>query len=177
VGSPAGIEKAASLWSWEPFYSLEAGAKTWREGLAAQDAAAVARGRALVQQGIARDPTGALGYADLARLDIAQGRLTEAANELRTGLRWNPHHPALQGLWGYAALSAQTQVKDEALANELLAGLQSLPADTPDAWFWISRLLAARGDTAGAAEARARAKELAPSLGSWRYGQRLLQGR
>ena len=89
----------------------------------------------------------------------------------------NPHHPALQGLWGYAALSAQTQVKDEALANELLAGLQSLPADTPDAWFWISRALAARGDAVGAAAARARAKELAPALGSRRYGQRLLHGR
>ena len=111
------------MWSWEPFYSLEAGAKTWREGLAAQDAAAVARGRALVQQGIERDPTGALGDADLARLDIAQGRLAAAVDELRAGLRWNPHHPALQGLWGYAALSAQTELKDEALASELLAGL------------------------------------------------------
>jgi len=122
VGSPVGTEKAAALWSWEPFYSLEAGAKTWREGLAAQDAAAVARGRALVQQGIERDPTGALGYADLT-LDIAQGRLAAAVDELRAGLRWNPHHPALQGLWGYAALIAQTELKDEALASELLAGL------------------------------------------------------
>ena len=65
----------------------------------------------------------------------------------------------------------------EALANELLAGLQGLPADTPDAWFWISRVLAARGDTASAAEARVRAKDLAASLGSWRYRQRLLHGR
>jgi hypothetical protein len=89
----------------------------------------------------------------------------------------NLHHPALEGLWGYAALIAQTQVKDKALASELLAGLQGLPADTPDAWFWISRTLAARGDTAGAAAARARAKELAPALGSWRHGQRLLHGR
>ncbi len=177
VGSPADIGKAASMWSWEPFYSLEAGAKTWREGLAAQNAAAVARGRALVQQGIARDPTGALGYADLARLDIAQGRLAEAASELRAGLRWNPHHPVLEGLWGYAALIAQTERNDQALASALLADLQGLPADTPDAWFWISRVLAARGDAAGAAEARARAKELAPSLGSRRYRQRLLQGR
>jgi len=55
---PTVVGKAASLWSWEPFYSLEAGARTWREGLAAQDEAAVARGRALVQQGNARDPTG-----------------------------------------------------------------------------------------------------------------------
>jgi len=53
LGSAAGLEKAASKWSWEPFYSLEAGAQTWRQGLAAQDAAAVARGRALVQQGVA----------------------------------------------------------------------------------------------------------------------------
>ena len=98
-------------------------------------------------------------------------------NELRSGLRWNPHHPALQGLWGYAALIAQTEQNDEALASELLAGLQSLPADTPDAWYWISRVRTARGDVAGAAEARARAKELAPALGSWRYRQRLLRGR
>ena len=177
AGSPAGMEKAASLWRWEPFYALEAGAQTWREGLAAKDAEAVARGRALVQRGIARDRTGALGYADLARLDVAEGRLAEAVAELRAGLRWNPHHPALQGLWGYAALSAQTQVKDEALAGELLAGLQGLPADTPDAWYWISRVLGARGDVAGAAEARARATQLAPPLGSRRYGQRLLHGR
>ncbi len=177
TNSAVGIEQAATLWSWEPFYSLEAGAKTWRDGLIAQDASAVARGRALVEQGIERDPTGALGYADLARLDIAQGRLTQAVNELRSGLRWNPHHPALQGLWGYAALIAQTEQKDETLASELLAGLQSLPADTPDAWYWISRVRAARGDASGAAEARARAKELAPALGSWRYRQRLLRGR
>ena len=149
VGSPAGTEKAASLWSWEPFYSLEAGAKTWREGLAAQDAAAVARGRAPVQQGIERDPTGALGYADLARLDSAQGRPAQAVVELRTGLRWNPHHAALRGLWGYAALSAQTPVKDEALASELPAGPQGLPADTPHAGLWISRVPGARGDAAG----------------------------
>ena len=77
-----------------------------------------------MQQGIARDPTGALGDADLARLDVAQGRLAAAVDELRAGLRWNPHHhPALQGLWGYAALIAQTELKDEALASELLAGL------------------------------------------------------
>jgi hypothetical protein len=176
ANSTAGLVKAASVWSWEPFYSLQAGAKTWREGLAAQDEAVVARGRALIQGGIAHDPTGALGYADLARLDIAQGRLTEATAELRAGLRWNPHHPVLQGLWGYAALSAQER-KDEPLASELLAGLQDLPADTPDGWFWISRVLGARGDAAGAATARACAAELAPALGAWRYRQRLLQGR
>ncbi len=177
ANSALGMEQAASLWGWEPFYSLEAGAMTWRDGLAAQDASAVARGRALVEQGIERDPTGALGYADLARLDIAQGRLTQAVGELRSALRWNPHHPALQGLWGYAALIAQTEQKDEALAGELLAGLLSLPADTPDAWYWIGRVRAARGDASGAAEARARAKELAPALGSGRYQQRLLRGR
>lgn len=177
VGSAVGMAQAASLWSWEPFYALEAGGKTWRDGLANQDPAAVDRGRALVESGIERDPTGALGYADLARLDIAQGQLRQAAKELGTGLRRNPHHPALQGLWGYSALVAQTAKKNDALANELMRGLRSLPADTPDAWYWISQVMAAQGDTAGATEARARARELAPSLGSWRYRQRLLSGR
>jgi O-antigen ligase len=177
VESATGMAQAAALWSWEPFYALEAGGKTWRQGLATKDAAAVVRGRTLVQQGVGRDPTGALGYADLARLDIAQGRLAQAVAELRAGLRRNPHHPALQGLWGYAALVAETEQKNDALSGELLAGLRRLPADTPDAWYWISRTLAARGDAAGAAAARARAKDLAPALGSWRYEQRLLSGR
>jgi O-antigen ligase len=177
TSSAAGMAKAASVWRWEPFYPLEAGATMWRDGLTAKDEAAVARGRALVEQGIMQDPTGALGYADLARLAIAKGDLQAARGQLAEGLRWNPGHPVLQGLWGYAALVAQTQQKDEALANRLLAGLERLPADSPDAWYWISRVLAARGDTAGAAQARARAKKLAPTLGSWRYGQRLLTGR
>lgn len=175
--SSAGVEKAASLWSWEPFYALEAGAEIWREGLAGRDAGAIARGRALLRRGIARDPTAALGYLDLARLDIAVGKVAEAVGELRAGLRWNPHHPMLQGRWGYAALVAQTQTKDEPLASELLSGLRSLPADSPDAWFWISGVLAARGDTSGAVAARTRARELAPELQSRGYRERLLNGR
>ena len=169
--------RAAQLWGLEPFYSLEAGAKTWRQGLSADDSTRVSLGRSLVQRGIARDRTGALGYADLARLDIAQARLREAVTTLREGLTSNPHQPVLQGLWGYAALVAETQVKDGGLAGELLGELRTLPADSPDAWFWISRVLAARGDTAGEAAARARARRLAPLLGSWRYRQRLLHAR
>ena len=176
-GEAAGARRASALWSWEPFYALEAGAALWRDGLAAQDAGQISRGRELVRFGIARDPTGPLGYADLARLDIAQGRLREAVHALRAGLSRNPGHPVLEGLWGFAALLAETRLKDRALAADLLNGLQRLPADAPDAWYWISRVFGARGDAAGAMRARARAKALAPSLGSWRFRQRLLRGR
>jgi hypothetical protein len=174
-GSAGAGERAADLWRWEPFYALEAGAHVWREGLAAGDQATISRGRRLVGRGLALDKTGPLGPADLARLELSQGDTASAVARLRPGLRWNPSQPVLQGLWGYTALAAQTSLKEPATARRVLAGLRELPVDTPDGWYWISRTLAASGDTSGAAVARTRARELAPHLGSWRYRQRLLQ--
>ena len=170
-------ERAAGLWRWEPFYALQTGAHVWRDGLANEDDAALARGRDLVERAVALDATGPLGYADLARLELSQGSASGSVDQLRSGLRWNPSHPVLQGLWGYTALTAQSILSDPAEARRLLAGLQALPVDTPDGWFWVSKTLKVRGDTSGAIDARARAKELSPRLGSWRYGQRLLQSR
>ena len=170
-------ERAAGLWRWEPFYGLQTGAHVWREALANDDDAALARGRDLVERAVALDATGPLGYADLARLELAQGDTEGAAGQLRWSLRWNPSHPVLQGLWGYSALTAQSVLSDPAEARRLLTGLQALPVDTPDGWFWVSKTLKARGDESAAIAARTRARELAPTLGSWRYGQRLLQSR
>lgn len=177
-GAPASeAVRAAGLWRWEPFYALEAGSRVWRSGLQDSDAAELTRGRALVERGVALDPTGPLGYADLARLELSRGNAAAAVEHLRRGLRWNPSHPVLQGLWGYSALMTQTSLKDPAEARRLLSALQALPVDTPDGWYWISRTLAARGDASGAVSAREGANKLAPRLGSWRYRQRLLQAR
>jgi hypothetical protein len=176
-GSADAGERAADLWRWEPFYALQAGAHVWREGLAAEDPAAIDRGRALVERGVDLDPTGPVGPADLARFMLSQGDTASAIAQLRAGLRWNPSQPVLQGLWGYSALAAQTSFGEPAAAQRLLRSLQALPVDTPDGWFWISRTLAARGDSGGAEDARMRARDLAPNLGSWRYRQRLLQSR
>ena len=115
--------------------------------------------------------------ADLARFDLSQGDTASAVARLRAGLRWNPSSPVLQGLWGYSALAAQTSLGEPDAAQRLLAGLAELPVNTPDGWFWISRALAARGDVEAVEDARARARDLAPHLGSWRYRQRLLQSR
>jgi predicted Zn-dependent protease len=144
--------------------------------LAAEDPVAVERGRRLVERGVALDETGLLGRADLARLELSQGQAAAAVAHLRKGLRCNPSQPVLQGLWGYSALAAQTSLNEPAAARRLLTSLEEV-VDTPDGWYWISRTLAARGDPAGAEDARARAKEMAPHLGSWKYRQRLLQSR
>jgi hypothetical protein len=56
----------------------------------------------------------------------------------------------------------------------LAAELEELPASTPDAWYWLSEVRRAGGDAAGAAQARARARELGPKLTAHRYEQRLL---
>lgn len=174
VDAPTRYARAADLFTWEPFYSLEAGGRVWRAGLATDDAAEVDRGRALVARGIDRDPTGPLGYADLARLAIAKGDPEEAVARARLGLRWNPDHPVLQALWGYAALLATSRSNDVELGARLAAGLEALPASTPDAWYWLSEVRRAGGDAAGAAQARARAKELGPKLTAHRYEERLL---
>jgi tetratricopeptide (TPR) repeat protein len=174
IDTPSAYARAADLFTWEPFYTLEAGGKMWREGLAGEDAAAVDQGRALIARGIDRDPTGPMGYADLARLAIAQGDPEEAVEQVRRGLRWNPDHPVLQALWGYAALTTVSQLKDQDLGVRLAADLEELPASTPDAWYWLSEVRRATGDAAGATQARARAKQLGPKLTAHRFEQRLL---
>ena len=98
--------------------------------------AAVAPGKAELEKGVATDPTAPDGYADLARLAIAQGDLEAAVGRLREGLRWNPHQPVLQGLWAVAALTAQST--DPELAGRIADELEQLPPDTPDAWYWLA---------------------------------------
>jgi O-antigen ligase/tetratricopeptide (TPR) repeat protein len=170
-----GAARASELAPWEAFYALEAGARRWRSGLEAADAAAIAQGKAELEKGVAADPTAADGYADLARLAIAQGELEEAVAQLREGLRWHPHQPVLQGLWAVAAVTAQSE--DPQLAGRIARALEQLPPDAPDAWYWLAAYRQASGDAAGAREARDEAARLAPTFTKARYKQRLLHSR
>jgi tetratricopeptide (TPR) repeat protein len=170
-----GAARASALAPWEAFYALEAGARRWRSGLEAGDNAAVQDGKDRLERGVGADPTAADGYADLARLAIARGRFDEAVDQLRAGLRWNPHHPVLQGLWAVAAVTAQRDVPE--VAAKIAKELESVPADTPDAWFWLGEYRQGRGDVAGARRARQEAARLAPWLSERRYEQRLLHSR
>ena len=72
----------------------------WRQGSPTTTAALVDRGSALLDRGIERDPTGPLGYADLARLAIAQGdpRGGGRAGASRPGVE--PRPPRASGLVG-----------------------------------------------------------------------------
>jgi O-antigen ligase len=170
-----GAARASDLAPWEAFYALEAGARRWRNGLSAGGVAEVARGKAETERGVAADPTGPDGYADLARLALSQGRFDAAVALLRRGLRWNPHQPVLQGLWAVTALSAQA--KDPGGAASIARGLEALPPDTPDAWYWLAAYRREIGDSTGAAKASQEAAQLAPKLTTHRYKQRLLRSR
>ena len=176
TGSLAALERAAALFPWEPMYPLEAGGHEWRKGLTSGDPALVARGAALIHDGIARDPTGALGYAELERLAIAQGEQSQVAQPARDGLRWNPGHPVLEGLWAYAAVDVLVDHGSPALARSIIAAVVALPPASPDAWHWIAEARAALGDKAGAAAAAARAEQLAPHISDARYKSRLVSG-
>jgi tetratricopeptide (TPR) repeat protein len=176
VDSPAQYRRAADLFAWEPFYSLEAGGRVWRAGLQDGAPSEVRDGRALIERALSRDKTSPLGYADLARLAIARGEPQQGVEQLKRGLEWSPDHPVLQGLWGYAALFAVDQLKDKTLGRELASGLERLPVTTPDGWYWLSEVRRALDDAEGAAQARVEAARLAPKLTPHRYGQRLLAG-
>ena len=171
---PAPARRAARLFPWEPLYLLEAGAQTWhadqRQGRASPE------GEALVRRGIDRDPTGAMGYADLARFEIGGGRFAAAADDLRPGLRWNTHNPILEGLWAFAAASAG-RAGDKATADSLLGSLRSGGPISPDGWFWMSVAYRVLGERGEATAAMAAAKRLAPFLTTSLFERRLLGGR
>ncbi len=176
TGSVTALEHAAALFSWEPMYPLEAGGRVWRQGLADGDQALVSHGAALLHDGISRDPTGAIGYAELERLAIAQGKQAQVAQPARDGLRWNPGHPVLEGLWAYAAVDVLVHHGSQALARSIADAVAALPPASPDAWHWLAAVRGALGDKAGAAAAAARAEQLAPHISDARYKRRLLSG-
>ena len=176
TGSATALERAAALFPWEPMYPLEAGARLWRQGVTDHDQALVSRGAGLIRDGIGRDPTGALGYADLERLAIAQGKQAQVAQPARDGLRWNPGHPVVEGLWAYAAVDVLVHHGSPALARSIADAVAALPPASPDAWHWLAAMRGALGDKAGAAAAAAQAKQLAPHISDARYKRRLLSG-
>ena len=169
----AETRRASDLAPWEPWYALKAGRALIGDAQQRQDAAGIDAGRAYVKRGIAADPTALTGYADLARLDMSMGQPAAAIAELRTATRWNPHIPLLQGLWGYAALQAQRDLKQPGLAKDLADGLSRLPVDTPDGWFWLGQALRAMGDAEGASAALAKAQALMPDLDEAAFKARL----
>jgi O-antigen ligase len=168
---------AASLFPWEPAYQLEAGAQTWRAALDAHDGHMRDSGRAFVERGITLDQSNASGYADLARLELAQGKVPAAVAYLRTGLESNPGHPVLEALWGYAAGYAVTSLHDGDLGARILASLSERPPLSPDGWFWSAATYRALGQTAKADAALTRARQIAPRLSERQYRARLLRGR
>lgn len=176
TGSLTALEHAAALFPWEPMYPLEAGGRLWRAGMTNGDQAQVSRGNDLLRDGISRDPTGAIGYAELERLAIAQGKQAQAAQPARDGLRWNPGHPVLEGLWAYAAVDVLVNHGSQALARSIVDAVVALPPASPDAWHWIAAVRGALGDKAGAAAATVRAKRIAPHISDARYKRRLLSG-
>ncbi len=173
----ADAQLAAERFRWEPFYALEAGAQDWRDGKAANDPAMVARGRRFIYDALRLDPTGPLGYADLARLDIAQGSFAAVPIDLRPGLRWNPHDPVLEGLWAYAAFDVLQRHEDAGLAAAVFAAFQATHPASPDGWYWSADYAREKGDQAAMRADLARAQQLAPALTAKDYQQRLLRGR
>jgi predicted Zn-dependent protease len=176
TGSLTALEHAAALFPWEPMYPLEAGGRLWRAGMTNGDQAQVSRGNDLLRDGISRDPTGAIGYAELERLAIAQGKQAQAAQPARDGLRWNPGHPVLEGLWAYAAVDVLVNHGSQALARSIVDAVVALPPASPDAWHWIAAVRGALGDKAGATAATVRATQIAPHISDARYKRRLLSG-
>jgi predicted Zn-dependent protease len=174
--SVTALEHAAALFPWEPMYPLEAGGHLWRQGVTNSDQAQVSRGAALLHDGISRDPTGGIGYAELERLAIAQGQQAQVAQPARDGLRWNPGHPVLEGLWAYAAVDVLVHHGSPALARSIADAVAALPPASPDAWHWLAAVRGALGDKAGAAVAAAHAKQLAPHISVARYKRRLVSG-
>ena len=174
---PSDTVRASRLMPWEPSYALEAGAATWRDAAAGHDAAGLAEGERLIDRGIARDPTGPLGYADLARLDMADGHIGRVPADLRAGLRRNPGDPSLEALWAYAALEVLSRRHDDALAATIFNGLRDWGPMSADAWYWLSAYYQRTGDTAAAEAAIARARALAPELTAQDYERRLLRAR
>ena len=173
VTAVAEVRRASDLAPWEPWYALKAGRALIGDAQQSQDAAALSEGRAYVQRGIAADPTALTGHADLARLDMSLRQPAAAIAELRAAMRWNPHIPLLQGLWGYAALQAQRDLERPGLAKELADGLARLPVDTADGWFWLGQALRAMGDDEGASAALAKARALLPGLDEAAFKARL----
>ncbi len=181
-GSPSAARRAHDLFPREPFYALEAGAAIWREAASAAPDGTVEEndgtrdGETLVRAGIACDPTGPLGYTDLARFHMTTGRFDLITEDVASGLRWNPHHPVLEGLWAYAAVLALSRSQGTAAAM-LYDALQEADPRSPDAWHWTSAYLTAIGDERGAKAAAQRAADAAPRLTDRGYKRRLLRAR
>ncbi|NLT36254.1 MAG: O-antigen ligase family protein [Gaiellales bacterium] len=159
-----------------PEYAQVAGGSLWREGVADQKEAEVEEGTAILEHGLQADPQGITLYAELARLYVTTGRAEEAAAACRDGLRHSPHYPVLQGLWAYAGLVAVEKPEETEVAVTIAADLRALPVDTPDGWYWLSRLQQALGQTEAAAESAGRSTALSPELTADDYQRRLESG-
>lgn len=157
-------------------YAQVAGGLLWRRGVRDGERDLVDRGEAVLREGLRADPASVAIRAELARLYVATDRPKETAEVCREGLTFSPHYPILQGLWAYAALVASSNASQAELGDALASELEAYPVDSPDGWYWLSRVRAQQGRAEQAALAQAKAADLAPNLKEADYQRRLETG-
>ncbi|NLE74139.1 MAG: O-antigen ligase family protein [Actinobacteria bacterium] len=183
----AEAQRATNLMPLVPEYAQVAGAIMWRRGLgvlatgdgaaAEADHALVTEGETILLQGVRHEPTSVNLRVELIRLYLATRRTADAAEQAATALTYSPHHPILQALLASAVLQAQTELKDQALAADLLAEAEILCLDSPDGNYWMAQVYGSFGDTDAARQAVAKAQALAPYLKHEDYLRRVQTGR
>lgn len=172
TGDPALAVRAHRLAPKVPEYAQVAGGLLWRRGFSEDRTELVDEGDALLQDGLRVDPTAVAIWAERARLFSATKRPQEAVEACRNGLRYSPHHPILQGLWGNAAVIAAQDLRDPKLGRKIAEELLALPVDSPDGWYWLASAWRVLGDSEAAEKAKAKAAELAPNLTDADYQRR-----
>ncbi len=167
---PAAV-KAADIFPWFARYGVVAGTAEWRGGLHDDDPTRISRGEGLLHSVLERDPYNAHASMELARLELSRDRPAAAAAIAKQALARTPHHPVLEGLWGFAA-AILARGGNEA-AHATIAELQAYGPQTSDGWQWLGVALAASGDARGSREAIDHARSLAPALDEEAYKKRL----
>ena len=166
--------RAVDLMPWVPVYSQTAGRMLASTGRA--DPAVLGQAASLLQKSLRLDPTQPGPHVDLAKLALRRGDVPGAMTQIAAGLAADPHHPVLQGLWGYAAVSALKDGHDRTLATSLRDGLAALPGKTADGWYWLAAADVALGDVPAGRTALQQAKGLAPDFTTQTYDDRLRIG-
>lgn len=173
AGDRQAAARAAELFPWFSRYAIVAGSALWRDGVHNDATAQVSQGELLLRSVLRRDPYNAQASMELARLNLSVERPVEAAAIVKDGLARTPHHPVLEGLWGFAAATVARNATGSQAARDMIADLQSYGPKTADGWQWLGVALATVGDTQGSIVARDRAKSLAPDLDADAYKKRI----
>ncbi len=124
----------------------------------------------LLQRAIALRPGDATALGNLALLRIEQGRFSEALSLAQAACTRAPD----VALWWEAAGSAARLAQDPDAAAPLLERATVLEPEGAGAWFELGLAREACGDEAGAADALATARTLAPRWERLRWAEALL---